>query len=253
MHSPRGSRTPAGRGAQRRIGVAALCLLLLTLLAGCGGKPAPVSVSSAAASPTPAETETATATPVPSPTKPPDPSVTVTSLAEFRKDYGDPPGANMGHLRIPLLGVDAPIGARVVGGDGVMPDPSGPTDTVWYEFSLWPGYGGAPGGSGNAVFSGHVDYAAVVPYAGVQYRGKGVFGDIRLLHAGDEIEVESGGRVSRYRVNWARSVPSDSSEWATLMKADPAGGTLTLITCGGTFNYATREYSERTVVRATRS
>ncbi len=147
-------------------------------------------------------------------------------LSDFKRKYGDPPDATLGRIRIPAVGVDAALGARIVGPDGELPLPWGPADVVWYDFSGQPGYGGALGGRGNAIFAGHVDYADRVPYAGVMYRGLGVFSSLDLLAADDLIEIETGGRVLR-----------DS---------------VTLITCAGAFDFTTLEYSDRLVIRGTR-
>ena len=38
-----------------------------------------------------------------------------------------------------------------------MPNPNGSDDVAYYNFSAWPGKGGAPGQGGNSVFAGHVD------------------------------------------------------------------------------------------------
>lgn len=61
---------------------------------------------------------------------------------------------------IEKFGVDAPLTYRSVGLDGAMPNPDGPDDVAYYDFSAWPGKGGAPGKGGNAVFAGHVDSGA---------------------------------------------------------------------------------------------
>lgn len=177
----------------------------------------------------------------------------VEELDEFRETYGDPPDARLGRFRIPKIGVDAPLGSRVVPADGQMPLPSGPFDVVWYDFSGWPGYGGAIGAGQNAIFAGHLDYAARVPYAGVNYSGRGIFFSLELLAAGDTIEVETGGRTIRYRVTWKRSVPAGGGEWGEIMSSNVGADSITLITCTGEFDIESLEYSDRLVVRAVRS
>src|SRR5690606_32142166 len=57
---------------------------------------------------------------------------TISDLDELRERFGDPPDATYGTMRIPSIGIEAPIGTRVVGEDGVMADPTGPSDVVWY-------------------------------------------------------------------------------------------------------------------------
>lgn len=200
---------------------------------------------------TPEATATATAAATAEPT--PDGPPTVRTLTELAEGYGDAPNTSLGRFRIPALGVDAPLGARVVStADGKMSNPSGPGDVVWYDFSDWTGFGGAPGEGRNAIFSGHVDYAAYVWYAGVNYRGRGIFFDLRLLSPGDVIEVEMNGETVRYAVEWRQQIAASGDGWGDILSDDVERESITLITCGGDFNYATRQYADRTVVRATR-
>ena len=198
---------------------------------------------------------TATATPAPSnaptPTPEPGPDVVVT-IDDLHDRYGEPPGAVFGRMRVPALGIDAPVGVRLVGGDGQMPNPAGPSDVIWYDFSGWEGIGGAIGGGGNAVFSGHVDYAARVPYAGVDYRGRGVFFSLSLLSPGDVIEVESAGQTIRYAVSWRQTVDAAETNWGEMLSADVSVDSITLITCGGEFDFDSRSYVDRVVIRAER-
>ena len=204
---------------------------------------------------TPTPTPTPTATPegddeasTPSPPATP----TVNSLRDLHATYGEAPDATLGRIRIPVLGVDAPVGQRYVGPK--MPNPTGPGDVVWYDLSQWDGLGGVPGGGGNAVFSGHVDYNFPISWAEAHYRGEGVFYDLRLISPGDVIEVEVGSAVHRYQVVWQRSLRAAdaSSDWAQVLSGDVDVDSITLITCGGDFNAATKSYSDRLVVRAER-
>ncbi|GMU39627.1 MAG: hypothetical protein AMXMBFR23_04930 [Chloroflexota bacterium] len=229
---------------------------LTLLLGGCsGGNAAPPPTET----PTPTETATATATvtrtptttPTPIPTE--DPSAqTVEGLSQFLDDFGYPSDANYARIRIPTLGVDSQVSAKFVGGDGVMVAPAGPADVVWYDMALWPGMGGAPGEGGNAIFSGHVNYAAYVPYADVNYRGNGVFAQLGLLGNGDIIEVDFRGETLRYGVVSVRDVAADGAGWAQVWSNADGIDSITLYTCGGEFDATTREYSHRIVVRAQR-
>lgn len=169
---------------------------------------------------------------------------------EGMRQYGDPPGAGYARLRIPSQGVNASVVARTVGGDGTMSAPAGPADVVWYDLSAW-GLGGTPGGGGNAVFSAHVDYADVVPFANVRYQGVGVFFNLSRLQQGDIIEVEFRGQALRYAVEWRRQF-ADDGDWNAILSANGARDSITLITCSGDFDIQTRSYDRRTVVRAVR-
>jgi len=177
----------------------------------------------------------------------------IRSIEALHKVYGEPPDATSGRLRIASLGIDAPIGQRHVAADGVMPNPTGPDDVVWYDFSAWPGLGGYPGGGQNAIFAAHVDRNAFLDYAGVQYTGPGAFANLSLLQVGDTIEVEMEGGYVAYSVLWMQDVGAEGSDWDSIFASDTGEGeSLTLLTCAGDFNSDLHAYSHRTVVRAIR-
>ena len=178
---------------------------------------------------------------------------TVSDLDELHRRYGEAPDATLGRLRIPVIGVDAPVGQRYV--SAKMPNPTGPGDVVWYDFSEWDGLGGVPGGGGNAVFSGHVDYNFPIPWAEAHYRGEGVFYALNLLSPGDVIEVEVGGKVMQYTVKWTRMVEADGPDqvWLPILTGDVGVDSITLITCGGEFDTVTKSYRDRFIVRAERA
>lgn len=249
----RGSQMAVGGGAALSL----IVLVLVAVLALGGGGDDPPAVVAATQTPSPPRTPTRTPTPTPTPTETPEltgeAGATVSSIAALHTGYGEPPDTSFARFRIPVLGLDAPVGTRFVGGDGQMPTPTGPSDVVWYDFSAWAGYGGSPGGGRNAVFSGHVDYAANVAYADVYYRGKGVFQSIGLLSAGDTIEVEIDGTVLTYAVEWRRQVnASAAADWANVLSGNVTQDSITLITCGGEFDFTSRSYEDRVVVRAVR-
>lgn len=264
-------RTIVGAGGGIMLGL--LVGVIVLVANGGDGGPAEVVVATPTA---PSETATATAEPVVrhpcaglaalpwectgdfdfaalAPTPTPEP--VVTSLGALHDEFGEAPDATFGRLRIAVLGVDAAMGSRFVGASGVMTIPSGPGDVVWYDFSDWDGLGGTPGGGNNAIYSGHVDYSAYVPYAGISYRGGGVFRNVNLLSPGDVIEVQSGGETLTYIVQWTREVSADTSvtNWNEILTAHVPVDSITLITCGGDFDFTERSYSSRTVVRAQRA
>ncbi len=202
------------------------------------------------------DTTTATTTTAPAgdtSTTAPASAPTVSDLDELHRRYGEAPDATLGRLRIPVLGVDAAVGRRYV--DAKMPNPTGPGDVVWYDFSEWDGLGGVPGGGGNAVFSGHVDYNLQIPWAEAHYRGEGVFYALNLLSPGDVIEVEVGGKVMQYTVKWTRQVEANGPDnvWLPILSGDVSVDSITLITCGGEFDVATKTYRDRFIVRAERA
>jgi sortase (surface protein transpeptidase) len=137
-------------------------------------------------------------------------------------------------LAIPKLGV----GARTVGvgqdEDGAMSSPSNPDEVAWYA----PGPGMGVGG--NVVFAGHVDW-------GGRLR---VFGRLSALDMGDAVlVVDADGNRYEYVVESSRWVRAEGAPVEEIFGQtdDPV---ITLITCGGAYNPATREYLDRLIVRA---
>ncbi len=242
----------------RSLVLAVMVIAASAALLACGGgdddDPTVVIETPSATGGTVSSTETrtpsATSTPRPDQTASAEAVQAITGLNDFVSDYGYPSDAAFARVRIPRLGVDARVSSRYVGGDGVMPNPAGPADIVWYDLAAWAGMGGAPGEGGNAIFSGHVDYNANVGYAGVRYRGPGVFRELAALQMGDIIEVEYDGSKLRYAVVSNEQLGPESdwgAKWST-GRADM----ITLYTCGGDFDVNSRSYSDRVVVQAER-
>lgn len=253
-------------GVLGAVGVLLGGIVALSLLSGGSGPPpvvasTPTSIvagptsspPSATATPTPtAEVTaevTATSSPTPEPTATPEP--TIGSIEELVSQYGHPPGYDLARIRIPFLGVDAPVGASVVDGQ-LMGSPEGPATVFWYDLSAWEGLGGFPGGGGNAVFGGHVDLSSYVPYADVTYRGPGVFQELPLLSPGDRIFVDINGESLEYVVQWKEQINAgDGARWGEIWSADVPVDSITLYTCGGDFDWNSLSYADRYVVRAT--
>src|SRR4051794_28001574 len=198
---------------------------------GQGPDVAPTQVAEA---PTPEPTPEPP-TPVPEPTQVPQ----LTNLGS-----GD-------RLSIPKFGINAPLTYKSVGPNGQMPDPDGSDDVAYYNFSNFPGFGGAPGNGGNAVFAGHVDsghnrcdYGKTPPPCAA------VLWNLSKVATGDEIGVQISGTVYTYRVTSATSV-SETADWQPIVSAT-AKESVTIITCGGSFNARTHSYDSRQVVKAER-
>lgn len=177
----------------------------------------------------------------------------VTSIEELHRLFGEPPDATLGRMRIPSLKIDAPLSVRSVGPDGQMANPSGPDDVVYYDFSGLRGYGGYPTAGGNAIFAGHVDQAAHLDYAGLDYLGPGVFFNLNEIEKGDAIELDLGNGPVKYKVRWVREVAVDEGDWNSILGSNVTVDSITLITCGGNYSTQSHGYTHRTVVRAERA
>ena len=60
------------------------------------------------------------------------------------------------------------------------------------------------------------------------------------------------GETLRYVVQWRRQVSAADANWSEIFSSDVGQDSITLYTCSGDFDFSTRTYSDRTVVRAGR-
>ncbi len=176
------------------------------------------------------------------------PTIQSTQLGDMPTSGGARPGPNASTTAQPPVregvlpvaisianaGVEAAIETREIV-DGVMQDPTGPWVVSWYEETP------KLGADGNTVMAGHVDYWDV---------GPAVFYNVGGLQEGDEIVVTGeDGRIYTYRVQWVRTYATADAPIQEIVGPTDQRS-LTLITCGGEFDYANGQYLSRTVVRA---
>jgi LPXTG-site transpeptidase (sortase) family protein len=150
------------------------------------------------------------------------------------------PGVMPVELAIKVIDLDAAIEQQEIE-DGVMQNPSGPFVVAWYKET-----GRLGETQNNVVLAGHLDYWDV---------GPAVFYDIWKLESGNKIHVTGkNGAVFVYKVEWVKDYKIDDLDSAAIQ--DIIGPTknesVTLITCGGTFDYDSGEYEARIVVRGNR-
>ena len=139
-----------------------------------------------------------------------------------------------GRLRIPAVGLDAPVVPVGLNPDGSMEVPKA-SEVGWYEPGVRPG---SP--TGSAVLAAHVDYAG----------RKGAFFDLRSVPEGAEIVVVGpDGREQRFVVDTRLQVDKRELPTTELFRSN-GPPTLTLITCGGSFDAGARHYRDNIVVRA---
>ncbi|MFJ8041338.1 class F sortase [Kitasatospora sp. NPDC096147] len=122
-------------------------------------------------------------------------------------------------LRIPAIGVDAPVSASGLNPDGSVevPPMDRPERVGWYR------NGPAPGQTGPAVLLGHLDTR----------KGPAVFHRLPQLTPGARIELrrEDGSTVV-FRVRELKQYPKDAFP-TDLVYGDTDTAQLRLITCGG--------------------
>jgi hypothetical protein len=140
-------------------------------------------------------------------------------------------------VAIPAIGVKSRLLRLGVNADGSMQVPPLTTSAdlaAWYKYSATPGQMGA------SVIEGHVD----------SYRGAAVFFRLGALRPGDAVDVTlADGITAIFRVTGVREYLKSNFPAKSIYGASGYAG-LRLITCGGTFDYATGHYLSSTVVFA---
>jgi hypothetical protein len=147
-----------------------------------------------------------------------------------------PPGVAPIAIQIEKIALDAQVETIEIV-DGVMQDPTGPWVVSWYKETAMLGE------LGNIVMAGHLDYWDV---------GPAVFYNITQLVKDDKVSVTGmDNDVYIYSVDWLRNFDAANAPIQEIVGPTDQEN-LTLITCGGPFDYANGHYLQRTVVRLTR-
>ncbi len=135
---------------------------------------------------------------------------------------GTPMGASPpARIRIPALGVDAPVTALGLDPEGHLATPSDQDRNLagWYRGGV------TPGQSGTALMVGHVDTAG----------GPAVFYGLGALHRGDRIDLARQDGSTAYFVADAVEVYAKTAFPDRQVYGRAADPQLRLITCGGAF------------------
>lgn len=147
-------------------------------------------------------------------------------------------GALPRRVDIPELGVRAPVVARGLDARGAIdPPPYDQAGVVgWYAAGVRPGAVGA------ALMVGHVDTET----------RPAVFYKLSTLEAGGTIRIaRDDGGVAEFTVDDVAVVPRDRFDAHQAYGVrEPGRAELRLITCGGTFDRATRSYTANVIVSA---
>jgi len=172
--------------------------------------------------------------PVAGPVLPADPVVDRDPVAGAAAEAAAP--AAPVRIRLVDLGVDVPVVDVGVDDKGEMAVPEDVRTVGWYRFG--PGPGAA---AGSAVLSGHVDD---------RVQGRGAFYRLPELATGNLVEVDlADGTRLRYRVRTVERVAKSDLPVDRIFARD-GNPTLTLVTCGGNFDWTTRRYRENVVATA---
>ena len=140
-------------------------------------------------------------------------------------------------LDIPAIGVHSDLLQLGLNPDQSVQVPPLSRDSKagWYRYSP------TPGQRGPSVLLGHVDSARY---------GPGVFFELGALRPGDQVSVtRADHRVAVFRVDRVVSYPKD--HFPTLaVYGNTSNAALRLITCGGRFDFSTRNYQSNIVAYA---
>jgi hypothetical protein len=138
-------------------------------------------------------------------------------------------------LQIPAIGMRTRLIRLGITPQGTLQVPSSPSVAGWYTGSP------RPGEIGSSIIAGHID----------SYLGPGVFFRLRELHPGNRIYVrQADGRSAVFQVTAVHQYPKAHFPAASVYGPVP-DAELHLITCGGTFDYATHSYLSNIVVYST--
>ncbi|GIH09907.1 hypothetical protein Rhe02_79740 [Rhizocola hellebori] len=148
-------------------------------------------------------------------------------------DAGDELTGPPTRLRIPAIGVDAPLGPLHMDESGELQAPADYALPGWYE------EGATPGDTGPAVIAGHLD----------SQKGQAIFYRLHELRPDDLILVQRGGKWLTFEVVSTGKFAKNKFPTAEVYGPTP-DAQLRVITCGGSFDPVRRSYRDNVVVFA---
>jgi hypothetical protein len=135
------------------------------------------------------------------------------------------------YLIIPAIGVSTRLIGLGLTATGAMAVPGTTKVAGWYD------RGPRPGGIGPAVIAGHV----------ASYRREGIFARLHDLRPGDRaFVVRANNTIAVFRITAVRLYRKSGFPFWAVYGPVPYPA-LRLITCGGSFDYATRSYLSNVV------
>ncbi|MDO8571133.1 MAG: class F sortase [bacterium] len=138
-------------------------------------------------------------------------------------------------IEIPSIAINAPIEQVTVMADGSMGTPKRPFNTAWYAL------GPRPGETGSAVIAGHVDWVN---------GATAVFENLHKVKPGDKIIIQDDKGTPIFFVVRKSKMYTATANAVDVFSSSDGGAHLNIITCYGTWDKSTKQYSERLVVFA---
>ncbi|MEU3063504.1 class F sortase [Streptomyces subrutilus] len=148
------------------------------------------------------------------------------------------PGASPQRLDVPSMGIQAPVISRGLDDDGAIePPPYASPGTVG-----WWGAGTQPGSAGTALMVGHVDTKAK----------PAVFFGLGSAQPGEKVRVvRADGSVAEFTIEDVRVYERAGFDPHKAYGQRVAGrAELRLVTCGGSYDKAAKQYTANVVVSA---
>ncbi|EKD43442.1 MAG: peptidase C60 sortase A and B [uncultured bacterium] len=138
-------------------------------------------------------------------------------------------------LKIPKIKVNAIVESVGLLPNGAMGVPKIPRNAGWYKL------GPRPGEIGSAAIAGHLNW----------WNGAvSVFAKLSKLKLGDKIIVQDKNGIDIVFVVRKISLLGSQEDASEVFVSDDGMAHLNLITCGGTWNKITKQYSKRLVIFA---
>ncbi|MFD3545877.1 class F sortase [Streptomyces sp. NPDC058655] len=148
------------------------------------------------------------------------------------------PGSSPQRVDVPSIGIQAPVISRSLDKDGAIePPPYGSPGTVG-----WWGAGTQPGAAGTALMVGHVDTKSK----------PAVFFGLSSAQRGEKVRVvRADGSVAEFTIEDVRVYERAGFDPHKAYGQRVAGrAELRLVTCGGSYDKAAKEYTANVVVSA---
>ncbi|MDH2389711.1 class F sortase [Streptomyces sp. HNM0663] len=213
-------RTPSAPVLSTRTLVVAMCVGIYLLVHGLRGETAPQPSANQAHTPPAAQTAHPASTAA-RPDAPGKPAPHPPSLRTSDRN-GDRSRSEPVRLRIPAIGVDAPVMKLALDAAGTLQVP--PVEKA--GFAGWYAKGPAPGEAGTAVVAGHVDTPS----------GRAVFYSLGALGKGSLVEVaRQDRRTAVFKVDAVEVYPKKTFP-SRKVYGSTAAPQLRIITCGGGYS-----------------
>jgi sortase (surface protein transpeptidase) len=150
---------------------------------------------------------------------------------EPSKDPGPDPTSYK--VELPTLGRTQPIVRVGIDKDGKMVVPKNAKDVAWLD------QGPIPGRTKNVVLAGHINYSGQ----------SGAFNGIGGMKKREDIYlVLKNGKKMHFKVAWNCTFPRDT-KYAEQIMGNTKVTSVTLVSCGGTYNSSEGTHDKRIVVR----